>query len=143
MKDSLQPGMTFEFSYVVPESKTVPHLYPEADELQQMPEVFATGFMVGLVEWACIQAVNPHIDWPNEQTVGTRVELDHTAPTPPGLKITVRGRLTALDGRKLTFEIEAHDDFDRITRGIHERFIIKAAKFNAAVAEKAAKKSKA
>ena len=143
MKDSLQPGMTFEFSYVVPENKTVPHLYPEADEFQEMPTVLATGFMVGLLEWACIQAVNPHLDWPREQTVGTRIDFDHTAPTPPGFQITVRGRLTAVDGRKLTFEIEAHDDFDRITRGTHERYVIDAAKFNATVAAKAARKQDA
>lgn len=143
MKDSLQPGLTFEFSYTVPENKTVPHLYPEAEELGQMPAVFATGFMVGLVEWACIRAINPHIDWPREQTVGTRVDLDHTAPTPAGFEVTVRGTLKALEGRKLIFDIEAHDDFDRITRGTHERFIIDAANFNAAVAEKAAKISRA
>lgn len=141
MKESLQPGLTFEFSYAVPENKTVPYLYPEAEELQQMPAVLATGYMVGLVEWACIQAINPHIDWPLEQTVGTRVDLDHTAATPPGFKVTVRGTLKAVEGRKLIFDIEAHDDFDRITRGTHERFIIAADKFNAGVAAKAAKLS--
>ena len=140
MKDSLQPGLTFEFSYTVPEDKTVPYLYPEAAELQQMPAVFATGYMIGLVEWTCIQAINPHIDWPQEQTVGTRVDLDHTAATPPGFMVTVRGTLKAVEGRKLTFDVEAYDDFDRITRGTHERFIIIAEKFNAGVAAKAARK---
>ena len=51
MKPSLQPGLTHSFSYTVPVAKTVPHLYDEATELQVMPEVFATGFMVGLLEW--------------------------------------------------------------------------------------------
>jgi hypothetical protein len=46
-----------------------------------MPEVFATGFLVGLLEWTCIQAVNPHIDWPREQTVGTHVNVSHEAAT--------------------------------------------------------------
>ncbi len=67
MKRTLQPGLTHTFQFMIPESKTVPYLYPEAPEFQQMPKVLATGFMVGLFEWTCIQAVNPHIDWPREQ----------------------------------------------------------------------------
>ncbi len=67
MKNTLKPGLTHTFQFKVPESKTVPYLYPEAPEFQQMPKVLATGFMVGLFEWTCIQAVNPHIDWPREQ----------------------------------------------------------------------------
>ena len=46
--------------------------YPEALEFQQMPTVFATGYFVGLLEWACIKAINPYLDWPIEQTVGTQ-----------------------------------------------------------------------
>jgi fluoroacetyl-CoA thioesterase len=55
MKSSLKPGLKLRFSYTVPVTKTVPHLYAEAPELQAMPEVFATGFMVGLMEWTCVQ----------------------------------------------------------------------------------------
>ncbi len=140
MESSLKPGMTFEFTYTVPENKTVPFLFPEATTFQEMPKVLATGFMVGLVEWACIQAINPHIDWPREQSVGIRVELDHTAATPPGLTVTVKGTLTAVEGRQLTFDIEADDGVDRITRGIHQRFIINAERFNQSVAAKVAKR---
>ena len=68
MKESLRPGLTFEFKFKIPENKTVPYLYPESPEFQVMPKVLATGFMVRLFEWACIQAINPHIDWPEEQT---------------------------------------------------------------------------
>ena len=52
MKDSLQPGLKFEFQFQVPETKTVPYLYPESPEFQLMPRVLATGYMVGLFEWA-------------------------------------------------------------------------------------------
>ncbi len=62
MKDSLRPGLTFEFDYTVPESKTVPYLYPESEEFQMMPKVLATGFMIGLIEWACIKFINGYID---------------------------------------------------------------------------------
>ena len=138
MKETLQPGLTFEFSFTVPENKTVPYLYPESPEFQIMPEVFATGFMVGLFEWACIKMINQHIDWPRQQSVGIDVKLSHTAATPPGLTVTVRGRLEKVEGRKLTFSLDADDGVDKISQGLHERFIIDAAKFNAKAAEKAA-----
>ena len=136
MKDSLKPGLTYSFKYEVPENKTVPYLYPEAAEFQQMPKVLATGFMVGLFEWTCIQAVNPHIDWPDEQTVGIGINLDHLAATPPGLTVSVEVRLEEVEGRKLVFSILADDGVDKISAGTHERFIIDAAKFNQKVAEK-------
>ena len=53
MKPTLKPGMTHRFSYKVPENKTVPHTYPESPEIAAMPKVFATGFMIVLMEWAC------------------------------------------------------------------------------------------
>ena len=136
MKDSLKPGLTYQFKYEVPENKTIPFLYPEAAELQQMPSVLATGFMVGLFEWTCIQAVNPHIDWPDEQTVGIGINLNHLAATPPGLTVTVEVRLEEVEGRKLLFSIVADDGIDKISEGTHERFVIDAAKFNEKVAEK-------
>lgn len=139
MKDSLKPGLTHTFEFRVPDNKTVPFLYPEAPELQQMPRVLATGFMVGLFEWTCIQAINPHIDWPNEQTVGIGVNLNHLAATPPGLTVTVSVELKEVDGRRLVFSIVADDGIDTISKGTHERFIIDAAKFNRKVNEKANK----
>jgi fluoroacetyl-CoA thioesterase len=139
MKDTLQSGLTFEFSFRIPEEKTVPYLYPESSEFQVMPRVLATGFMVGLFEWACIQAVNPHLDWPREQTVGIDLKLSHTAATPPGLTVTVRGKLEKVEGRKLTFSLSADDGMDKISEGTHERFVIDAQRFNGKVLEKAAR----
>jgi fluoroacetyl-CoA thioesterase len=136
MKNSLQPGLTYTFKFKVPENKTVPHLLPESPEFQAMPEVLATGFMVGLFEWTCIQAINPHIDWPREQTVGIDVKLNHIAATPPGLTVTVNVKLEEVDGRKLVFSIVADDGIDKISEGTHDRFIIDAAKFNAKMAAK-------
>ena len=107
MKDSLKPGLRFTFQYPVPEDKTVPFLYLEAAELQKMPKVLATGFMVGLFEWTCIQAINPHIDWPREQTVGIGLNLNHLAATPPGLTVNVEVKLEEVDGRRLVFSIAA------------------------------------
>ena len=136
---SLKPGLLYEFSFKVQENKTVPYLYPESTEFSIMPKVFATGFMVGLFEWACIQAINPYIDWPDEQTVGTAVNLTHGAATPPGLTVTVKVKLENVEGRKLTFSILADDGIDKISEGTHERFIISASKFNEKMKAKALK----
>lgn len=137
MKETLQPGLEYEFRYRVPDTKTVPALYPESPEFQQMPEVFATGFMVGFFEWACILAINPHLDWPEEQTVGTHINVSHTAATPPGFEVTAKVKLVEVDGKRLVFEIEAHDGVDPIGQGIHERFVINSPKFTAKVKRKA------
>ena len=101
-----------------------------------MPEVLATGFLVGLMEFACIKFINPHIEWPRQQTVGIQINLSHTAATPPGFTVTIKGRLEKMDGRKLSFVLDASDGVDSIGQATHERFIIDAEKFNASVARK-------
>lgn len=131
MKPSLKPGIRYEHRFVVPSSKTVPALYPESEEFVAMPEVFATGFLVGFLEWACIKAINPYLDWPQEQTVGTHIDVSHEAATPPGLEVTATVELIAVEGRKLVFAVEAHDGVDLISRGRHERFVIDKEKFDA------------
>ncbi|HCI52091.1 MAG TPA: thioesterase [Gallionella sp.] len=130
MKDTLIPGIRFEHRYRVPANKTVPALYPESPEFLAMPEVFATGFMVGFLEWACIMAIKPHLDWPEEQSVGTHINVSHEAATPPGLEVTATVELTIVDGRRLTFAVSAHDGIDTIARGTHERFVINKEKFD-------------
>ncbi|MGD9826408.1 thioesterase family protein [Desulfobacter sp.] len=136
MKETLKPGIRYEHKFTVPSSKTVPALYPEAKEFQVMPEVFATGFLVGLLEWTCIKAVIPHIDWPQEQTVGIHIDVSHEAATPPGLEITVTAELTEVKGKKLVFNVEAHDGVDRISKGQHARFVINKEQFDSKLSKK-------
>jgi fluoroacetyl-CoA thioesterase len=131
MRDTLKPGIRHEFTFRVPGSKTVPALYPESPEFQAMPRVFATGYLVGLIEWTCIQAINPHIDWPREQTVGTHFNLKHSAPTPPGCPVTVEVELIEVESRRLQFRVSARDDVGTVSDGTHERFVIDAKRFNA------------
>ncbi len=130
MKDTLKPGIEHQFSFHLPDTKTVPALYPESPEFQEMPEVFATGFMVGFLEWACIDAIKPHLDWPREQSLGTHINVSHTAATPPGLLVTARVKLVGVNGQRLTFEVEADDGVDIIASGTHERFVIDRDRFN-------------
>ena len=136
MKVSLKPGLEYEFKFRVPDSKTVPRLYPESGLFQDMPHVFATGYLVGLMEWACIEALRPHLDWPREQSLGTAVNFTHVAATPPGLTITVRARLDRIEGRKLSFTLSAHDGVDTISEGTHERHVIDVERFTARLAPK-------
>ncbi|MBM4285416.1 MAG: thioesterase [Deltaproteobacteria bacterium] len=136
MNHSLSPGLQFEFTYTVPPDKTVPHLLPESPEFGQMPPVLASGYMVGLIEWACIRAINPHLNWPAQQTVGVGFHLSHLAATPPGLTVRVQGTLTEVQGRRLTFAVVADDGVDKISEGTHDRFIIDAAKFSRKAAAK-------
>jgi fluoroacetyl-CoA thioesterase len=136
MKDSLKAGLEFEHSFTLGDNKMVSALYPEAPEFQQMPEVFATGFMVGFLEWACLKAVIPHLDWPNEQTVGTQINVSHLAATPSGFTVTARIKLTKVEGRRLTFDVEGSDGVDVISTGTHERFVIDKVKFDHAIETK-------
>jgi len=135
MKDTLVPGITREHRFTVTRAKTVPALYPEAAEFTAMPEVFATGFLVGFLEWACIELIRPHLD-EAEQSLGVHIAVSHEAATPPGFEVTARATLVAVEGRRLRFEVEAHDGVDLIARGTHERAVILRAKFDAKLCAK-------
>ncbi len=124
MHPDLKPGLRHVHAFEVPRSKTVPALYPESPEFLAMPEVFATGFLVGFLEWACICALMPYLDWPREMTLGTRIDVSHEAPTPPGRTVTATVALREVAGRRLVFDVEAHDGVALISRGTHERHVI-------------------
>ena len=134
---TLRPGLRHELRYLVPSGRTVPHLLPEAPEFAPMPEVLATGYLVGVVEWACMLLVKPYLDWPEEQTVGVHVDLSHQAATPPGLTVTVAVELVSVQGRRLVFAVGADDGVETVAQGRHERAVIRTARFAARAADKA------
>jgi fluoroacetyl-CoA thioesterase len=138
VKPTLKPGLTHQFRYTVPEDKTVPYTYPESPEIAAMPRVFATGFMVTLMEWTCMQLMAPHME-AGEGSVGTHVDISHSAATPAGLEVTVDVECLAVEGKKCVFRVRAHDGIDPIGEGRHERFVVAWDKFRARVADKAAK----
>lgn len=141
MKGTLTPGIEYTHKFTISTTKTVPALYPESEEFIAMPEVFATGYLIGLIELTCIKAINPHLNWPKEQTVGTHVDISHISATPTGLEVTAKVKLIEVDGRKLVFEVEAHDGIDLISQGKHERFIILKEKFDSKMQDKRNKKN--
>jgi fluoroacetyl-CoA thioesterase len=136
MKPTLVPGLKHSFSYQVPENKTVPYTYPESEIIANMPKVFATGFMIILMEWTCTQLLQPHLD-AGEGSVGTHVDVSHLAATLPGQTVTVDVELAEVKGRKLVFKVSAHDGLDLIGEGRHERVVVPWDRFNAKLAEKA------
>jgi fluoroacetyl-CoA thioesterase len=139
MQPTLRAGLEGTFRYRVPESRTVPRIYEEAADFQMMPRVLATGYLVALAEWACIELIKPHLDWPREQSLGTRVDLSHLAATPPGFTVEIRARLESVEGRKLVFAVSASDGADLISEGTHQRHVIDAHRFEAKLAAKRAR----
>jgi fluoroacetyl-CoA thioesterase len=138
MKPTLKAGLTHRFTYRVPENKTVPFLFAEADDMQDFPRVFATGFMIGLMEWTCVKLLAPHLDG-GEGSLGIHVDVSHSAATPAGFNVTVDAECTQVDGRRASFHVRAHDGVDLIGEGRHDRMIVSWDKFSARVAEKSVK----
>ena len=135
MKDTLQAGLEHTFSFQVTREKTVPFVYPESDLFREMPEVFATAFMVGFMEWACMEALRPYLE-EGERTLGTMINITHQAATPPGMTVTARVKCLEVDGKRTLWEIEARDEVEIIGKGTHERFTVNNEKFSARVAAK-------
>jgi fluoroacetyl-CoA thioesterase len=142
MKVTLTPGLTHEFSYRVPEDKTVPHVYREAEILRDMPPVFATAFLVGLIEWACMETIRDYLE-ADEQSLGTAIAVTHTAATPVGFSVKVTTRVESVEGRRVRFSVRAEDDAELIGEGTHERFVIARQRFLDGVAKKRARLGKA
>jgi len=128
MKDTLRPGVRHTMTYVVPERRTVPHLLPESADFAAMPHVLATGYMVGIVEWACMEALHGHLD-DGEISLGTHVDLSHVAPTLPGSTVTVDVEVTRVERRTVTFDVVARDENAVISTGSHQRGVVDRGRF--------------
>ena len=91
-------------------------------------DVFATPMMISLIEQTCNESVLPHLD-AGQGTVGTLVNVAHTAATPIGMRVWCDSELVEVDRRRLVFRVKAYDECGPIGEGTHERFIIDTAKF--------------
>jgi len=95
-------------------------------------DVLATPVLVGFCEECARGMIDPELpNW--QKTVGTKISLEHVAATPPGMRVRVTAELVAVDRRRLSFRLEAHDDVELVGRATHERFVIDAARFAATV----------
>lgn len=138
MRPILAPGDTITHSFTVTREKTVPFLYPESPEFQEIPEVFATGYMVGMMEWACILSLKPALE-EGEGCLGTLIEVTHEAPTLPSQKVTVEATVASIEGRKVIWDVIARDEIDVIGRGRIGRAVVNWERFRAGLAKKAEK----
>ena len=116
MKPSLAPGVTATREFVVDRDRTIDFMGEEA-------RVYATPMLVRDIEVACRDLLLGHLD-PTEDSVGTRVEIDHLAPTLLGMKATLQVRVSEVKGRAVTLEVEGRDDKEPICRGRHMRFVV-------------------
>ena len=98
--------------------------------------VFATPMLVALMENAAINALAGKLSQ-GQTSVGTMVEIKHLAATPVGMVVRAQAELTAIDGGRLTFRVEAFDQKEKVGEGTHERFILELDRFLARVEAKA------
>lgn len=91
-------------------------------------EVYATPAMIAFMEKTCLESVLAHLP-EGYNTVGINVNINHLKATPVGMKVTCKSILTEVDGRKLTFKLEAFDEEGKIGEGTHSRFVINTEKF--------------
>jgi predicted thioesterase len=127
---ALEPGLVGEIEITVEPPDT-------ADAFgNRGVHVLATPRLVALLEDAAITAVQAHLE-PGIGTVGTHLDLRHLAATPVGMRLRARAVLRAVDGRRLAYDVEAHDDVEKVAEGTHERFQVHQGRFLDKVAEKA------
>lgn len=135
---TLQAGLRHSETITVDAGLTVPEVSASFGSFRDMPPVFATAYMVAFVEFTCIEALKSHLAT-GQHTVGTHVDMSHTAATPIGMQVTASVELVAIEGRKLRFKVECRDQTDVIGSGFHERAIIDTVKFMARLEAKAKK----
>jgi fluoroacetyl-CoA thioesterase len=135
MLPTLVPGLTHTLTFKVTRDKTVPFIIPENPLAAAMPEVLASGFMLGLMEWCCIELLVPHLE-PGEGSLGTMFDMTHEAATPAGMTVTVEATLERVEGRQLAFRFIARDDADIVSRGRHGRTVVRWDRFLERLAKK-------
>ena len=129
MSRPIAVGATREISCATGPEHTARYFY------ENLPDVFATPFLAGFMERVSAELIHDYLE-PGEQSVGISMDIKHSAATPLGMKIRVATEVTAVDGAKLTFRLDAWDEIEKIGEALHERFIIKTEKFNARTAKK-------
>ena len=129
--NTLQPGLKGSIELIVGEEHTAPHVG------SGRVHVLATPVMVNLMEAAALQAVEGLLPV-GHQTVGTHLDITHTAATPVGMRVKAHAELIKVDKRTLTFSVHAEDEKERIGGGLHERIVINLERFDVRMQEKIA-----
>jgi fluoroacetyl-CoA thioesterase len=133
MKASLQPGVSRASRITVGRERTIGFMGVDG-------RVYATPWMIGDIEYTSRDLILAHAD-AGEDSVGVEVAVRHLAPTLPGMTVEITARVTAVEGRKVAFEVMAKDELDEIGRGTHTRFVVDVEKTIQGLKAKAAKLS--
>ena len=131
MKATLQAGLAAETTFTVEREQTI-------DFMGEAARVYATPMLVRDIEVACRNLLLAQLD-AGEDSVGTRVAIDHIGATLLGMQVTLAVRVASVDGRAVVFEVEGRDAVETIVRGEHARFVVDVAKTGQRLAAKAAK----
>lgn len=131
MKASLAAGVTATSKLTVDRERTI-------DFMGEKARVYATPMLVRDIEVACRELLLQHLD-PGEDSVGTRIELDHLAATLMGMSVELKVTLAEVKGRAVTLDVEGRDTVDAICRGKHQRFVVDVSATEARLAAKAKK----
>lgn len=131
MKSTLAAGVSKTVTIAIDRDRTIDFMGDEC-------RVYATPNLVRDIEMTCRELLLEHLD-PGEDSVGSRVEVDHTAPTLLGMSVELSVTVTSVEGRAVTFEVSGKDPVDSICRGKHNRFIVDVAKTAERLKAKAAK----
>jgi predicted thioesterase len=132
MKPSLQPGASSTRRITVDRDRTIGFMGEDA-------RVYATPRLVGDIEYTCRDLLLTHLD-AGEDSVGVEIALKHLAPSLPGMTVEIGVTVTAVAGRKVSFDVVARDEIDEISRGTHVRFVVEVAKTIERLKAKAAKR---
>ncbi|HEX8012088.1 MAG TPA: LysR family transcriptional regulator [Casimicrobiaceae bacterium] len=131
MKPSLVPGLSKTTTLTVDRARTI-------DFMGEKARVYATPMLVRDIEVASRELLLPHLD-PGEDSVGTRIELDHLAATLLGMPVELKVMVAEVKGRAVTLEFDGRDGVDLICRGRHHRFVVDLKATEARLAAKAQK----
>jgi len=131
MKSSLQPGLRHTARYEVSRDRTI-------DFMGEKARVYATPMLVRDIEIACRELLLQHLD-AGEDSVGTRVEIDHLAATLMNMAVELDIEIAEVKGRAVTFKVEGRDSVEPICRATHNRFVVDVAATEKRLAGKAAK----
>jgi predicted thioesterase len=131
MRDTLKPGAAYSVSFTVDRERTI-------DFMGENARVYATPMLVRDIEIACRNLLLKYLD-SGEDSVGTRVEVDHLAATLLGMQVELKATIAEVQGRSVTFVVEGHDNTDPICRARHTRFVVDVKKTEERLAAKAKK----
>jgi fluoroacetyl-CoA thioesterase len=135
--DELRPGLRHQATILVGDEHAVPAQGRLFGGTAAMPPVFATANMIAFIEWTCVAALAPYLS-PAQRTVGTKVEMTHTAATPVGMAVTAEIELVEIDRRRLRFKVNCRDENEPIGEGVHERVVVDDDRFMARLGRKTA-----